>query len=92
MSGLQFVFVVYLVVVNLVALVVYGVDKWRSRRGMWRVRECRLLGIAVAGGGIGAALGMYWFRHKTKRLKFVIGVPLAIVLWVVGGVFFCFCR
>ena len=49
---------IYLAVINIVAFFLYGIDKWKARHDKWRITEARLLWIAVAGGSIGALLGM----------------------------------
>lgn len=70
----------YLVAANLAAFVMYGIDKRRAGRGMWRIPEARLLLIAVFGGSLGAWAGMYCFRHKTQHLKFKYGIPAILIL------------
>lgn len=72
----------YLVIINLVTLVIYGMDKRRAVRKKWRIPEKTLLGLAAAGGSVGALAGMYGFRHKTKQRKFVIGVPVILVVQI----------
>ena len=74
------ILVIYLLTVNLLAYLLMGVDKKRAREGRWRVSEKALLLTAAAGGSVGAALGMISFRHKTKHLKFTLGVPLILLL------------
>lgn len=64
---------------NLFAFALYGLDKRKAKRGDWRIPERTLLLSAWLLGGAGAWLGMQTFRHKTKHLRFVIGVPLAAV-------------
>lgn len=66
----------YLVVMNVVAFIVYGIDKQKAKKGKWRISEKAFMMLAVFGGSIGAWIGMQVFRHKTKHLLFVIGVPL----------------
>lgn len=65
-----------LAVLNVVALGVCGLDKWKARRGAWRVPEKTLFLFALIGGGWGIWAGMYLFRHKTRRWYFVWGIPL----------------
>jgi len=65
---------------NILVFFLYGADKRKARRGNWRVSEKTLLLSAVLMGGAGALLGMRVFRHKTKHIKFQIGVPLALIL------------
>lgn len=70
---------VYLCIVNLAGLIICGVDKRRAVKGRWRIPERRMILTAAVGGSIGVWVGMYLFHHKTKHLKFVIGMP-AILL------------
>lgn len=72
----------YLVAVNLLAFVLYGIDKWKARHDRWRISEATLLGVAALGGSIGALAGMQIWRHKTQHWKFKIGVPLCLVIQV----------
>lgn len=78
----------YLLVVNVLAFVVYGVDKWKARRGRWRVSEATLLGLAALGGSAGAWLAMLLFRHKTQKKRFRYGVPALFVLQVAAFIIF----
>ncbi len=73
---------VYLVAVNFFALALYGADKRRSIRKQWRIPEAVLLWTAFLGGSAGALLGMWLFRHKTRHRKFVVAVPLFLLLHV----------
>ena len=70
---------IYITLVNVAAFVVYGIDKWQSQRGGWRISEATLLWIVTAGGGIGALAAMWIMRHKTKHAKFTIGVPAIMI-------------
>ena len=79
--------VIYLVVINVVAFVVYGVDKYKAKRGRWRTPEATLLGLAAIGGSIGAWLGMKVWHHKTMHKKFQYGVPLILIAQIVLVVF-----
>lgn len=56
-----------------------GVDKYRAKKGRWRISEMRLLSVAFLGGALGVLIGMSVFRHKTKHSKFKIGVPLLLL-------------
>lgn len=62
--------------INIVAFAMYGIDKYRARKQQHRIPEATLLGIALAGGALGAWIAMYVFRHKTRHVKFVLLVPL----------------
>ena len=74
---------VYLVMMNAITFLLYGLDKWKARKGKERIPERTLLGLAVIGGSVGAFAGMQFFRHKTKKIKFYLGVP-AIFLVQLG--------
>lgn len=77
MSGYTIV-LSYLELINLVSFVLYGVDKRRARRGRWRIPESALILVAVIGGSVGALGGMYLFRHKTRKPRFAVGVPVIL--------------
>ena len=71
----------YLIIINLLGFVLYGVDKAKSKGRSRRIPERTLLWVARLGGGLGCWLGMMLFRHKTKHTRFMILVPLWTVLW-----------
>lgn len=73
----------YLVLVNAAAFVLMLADKLKAKKGAWRIPESTLLGVAVLGGTIGAISGMYAFRHKTKHIKFTLGLPLILAVQIV---------
>lgn len=77
----------YLIIVNLIAFVLYRIDKKRALRKEYRISEHLLLWMARLGGGIGCWLGIKMFRHKTKHAKFRIVVPLWMVIWMAAVVF-----
>lgn len=70
----------YLIAINVITFITYGIDKYKARKGMWRIPEATLLLLAVVGGSIGAWLGMKAWHHKTLHKKFKWGIPLIIVL------------
>lgn len=72
-----------LTVVNAVAFIVYGIDKYRARNAKWRIPEATLLMLAVVGGSVGAWLGMKAWHHKTRHMKFRYGVPAILLLQIV---------
>ena len=61
-----------------------GVDKWKARRGDWRIPEATLWAFALLGGALGGTLGMQVFRHKTRHWYFRFGFPLLAVLELAG--------
>ena len=74
------ILIIYFVGINLVTFLLYGVDKWKARKGRWRIPEDSLIWLAVAGGSIGALGAMCLFRHKTRHLKFILGIPAILLL------------
>ena len=73
----------YLIVINIVTFLVYGIDKWKAKQGSWRISEATLLILAVIGGSIGALLGMKVWRHKTMHKKFKYGLPLILIIQII---------
>lgn len=74
--------IIYVIVINVTAFVMYGIDKWNARKGLRRIPEKTLLGIAAVGGSVGAYVAMQSFRHKTKKPKFYIGVPFIFAIQI----------
>ena len=70
---------IYLIVINIVAFFVYGIDKWKAKNSKWRISEATLLILAIIGGSIGALLGMRIWHHKTMHKKFKYGLPLILL-------------
>jgi uncharacterized membrane protein YsdA (DUF1294 family) len=75
----------YITAVNLYGFLIMGHDKSRSRKQGWRVPEKRLFTIAAVGGALGIWAGMKVYRHKTKHLSFVLGIPALFVLNIAIG-------
>lgn len=83
-----YIILIYLAAINIVTFILYGIDKMKAKKSMWRIPEATLLWFAAAGGSIGAILGMKVWHHKTLHKKFTIGVPAIIIaqLILVGAV------
>lgn len=76
-----------LVAINLFTFILFGIDKLKAKRGKWRIEEKTLLIAALAGGSIGALLGMKIFHHKTQHKKFKYFVPFILILHlIIAGV------
>ena len=71
---------IYLLAINLIGFCAMGIDKFKAQRGYWRIPEATLMTLCLLGGGIGTIAGMYTFRHKTKKLKFSVGMPTILIL------------
>ena len=77
------ILLIYLAVVNILTIIVFGVDKMNAKSNRQRVRIVTLLGLAFIGGSVGALIGMYGFHHKTKKAYFTVGVRLILLMQVV---------
>lgn len=73
----------YLIMINVAAWLIYGLDKQKAKRHAWRIPERVLIAFAAAGGSVGALAGMMMFRHKTKKPKFYIGVPVIMIMQII---------
>jgi uncharacterized membrane protein YsdA (DUF1294 family) len=73
------IFLVFYALMTIVTFILYGVDKGKAKKGRWRIPEKTLLLFAACFGGLGACLGMKIFRHKTKHVKFTVGVPAIMI-------------
>ena len=87
MSLVQIV-VIYLIIMNILGFFAMGLDKHQAKMGNRRIPENTLFGFTLLGGGIGTIAGMYVFRHKTKKLKFKIGMPLILILEILIFIYF----
>ncbi len=81
MEGYTIIFI-YLEIINLVALVMMGLDKHRARVQRERIPEAALLTVAVIGGSIGGIAGMILFHHKTRKPRFSVGLPVILLAQV----------
>ena len=72
----------YIIGVNVLTFLVFGIDKLKAKKGKWRISEATLLLLAITGGSIGAWLGMKVWHHKTMHKKFKYGIPLILVLQI----------
>ena len=77
----------YLLAVNIVTFLLYGIDKYKAKKGKWRISEATLLTMAAIGGSIGAWVGMRIWHHKTMHKKFKYGIPIIIIMQVALAVY-----
>lgn len=75
-------FAYYLISINIITFIVYGIDKWKARNEQWRTPESTLFLLAIFGGSVGALLGMQVWRHKTQHWSFRLGIPLILIMQV----------
>ena len=79
----------YLIAINVITFLTYGIDKLKAKKGKWRIPESTLLLLAIIGGSIGAWLGIKVWHHKTLHKKFKYGIPL-IVIAQIAIIFYIF--
>lgn len=77
------ILIYYLLIVNALSFLLMLIDKQKSIKHAWRIREATLLSIAAIGGSLGAVIGMRLFRHKTQHLKFSIGLPIILAAHII---------
>ncbi len=80
--------VIYLIVINILGFLVMGLDKHKAKMAERRIPENTLFMFTILGGGVGTIAGMYVFHHKTKKMKFKVGMPLILILEILIFVYF----
>ena len=85
----KIIIVIYMVIMSIISFASMGIDKKRAINKKWRTPEKTLFIIAFLGGAAGSVLGMRIFRHKTKHMKFVIFMPLFLVLQIAALLYIC---
>lgn len=82
--------IIYVIAMNLFGFLIMWIDKKKAQHSKWRIKENTLFIIAALGGSIGTIIGMYTFRHKTQKTKFILGFPAIIIIQilVVIGILF----
>ncbi len=74
---------IWLIAINLIAFITFGMDKRAAVLGRWRTPEKTLIGLCAVGGAFGGYLAMRIFHHKTQKLKFKLCVPFFMLEYVV---------
>lgn len=78
---------IYLLCINIIGFLAMGIDKLKAKKGWWRIPEGTLMTLCLLGGGIGTIAGMYTFRHKTKKMKFTIGMPTILIVEIIAVIY-----
>ena len=73
---------IYLLIINAIAFCLMLIDKYKARKNLWRIPEATLISTALLGGSIGALIGMYTVRHKTRHIKSTVGIPLILLVQI----------
>lgn len=77
------IFIIYVALISIITFAVFGIDKLKAVKDKWRIPEKVLFLLSVIGGSVGALLGMYTFRHKTKKPAFKFGIPAILIVQIV---------
>ena len=78
----QYLVLLYLIIINAAGFLLMLADKLKAKRSAWRIPEATLMGIAAMGGSVGSLAGMYCFRHKTRHIKFTLGIPMILIIQI----------
>lgn len=81
------VLLIYLAVINVVTFIVFVCDKRKAIKGKYRIRESVLFLLAFIGGALGGLLAMIIARHKIRKKKFTIGLPLILIVHLAAIVY-----
>lgn len=87
METMHEIILCYMLLVNVIAFAMYGIDKYKAKKSAWRIPEARLIAVAIVGGSIGAWTGMKVWHHKTMHKKFKYGLPAILLLQVALAVY-----
>ena len=74
---------IYLIIINTLTFILYGVDKFLAVKHYYRISEKLLYLFGVIGGALGALFGMFCFRHKTLKLRFYLVNSISLILWII---------
>ncbi len=84
---IQTIILAYLLIINAAGFLLMLADKYKAKKNLWRIPEATLMGVALLGGSVGSLIGMYTVRHKTRHLKFVLGIPVILTLQVLAVIY-----
>ena len=76
----------YLIIINAAGFLFMLIDKENAKEGLRRIPERLLFAVAVLGGSLGSLAGMYLVRHKTRHLRFTLGIPIILAVQVLLAV------
>ena len=82
--------IIYIIAINIITFFAMFIDKKKAQHGSYRISEKTLFTLVLLGGGIGGIAGMYIFRHKTQKTKFVVGFPAILIFEIIVSIYFIF--
>lgn len=83
MNIFLFILAIYLILINLITVIVTIYDKLCAVKRRWRVKESTLLILSALGGSISMYITMLLIRHKTRHIKFMLGIPLILIVQLI---------
>lgn len=83
MNIIFYILIIYLIVINIVSIALTVYDKYCAVKRRWRIKESTLLLLSSIGGSIGMYLTMHIIRHKTRHIKFMLGIPVILIIQVI---------
>ena len=83
MEFLNYLIIIYLIIINIISVIITVLDKYRAIKHQYRISEKALLTLSIIGGSVGMYFTMQLIRHKTRHLKFMLGIPLIIILQII---------
>ncbi len=79
---------IYYILINLISFILMGIDKFFAIKKKERIPEITIFTLSFLGGGIGTLCGMIKFHHKTKKIKFVVLIPLSIIIHILFSFYY----
>ena len=87
--GIKYI-LIYFALINLLAFIMFCVDKRAAQNNGWRISEKALIIVSMLGGSVGSLVSMNMFRHKTKKMKFILGIPIILALQIAFIIYMCY--
>ena len=81
------IILVWFAAISLVAVIITAADKIKARRGAYRISEAALMWISALGGSVAMLVTMLTIRHKTRHIKFMLGIPIIILFQIIVAVY-----
>lgn len=81
------IILIWFAVISLVAIIITVADKIKARRGAYRISEAALMSVSALGGSVAMLVTMLTIRHKTKHIKFMLGIPIIILFQIIVAVY-----
>lgn len=72
----------YLLLINIISFIIIYINKQKAIKHKWRIKESTLFLVSIMGGSLGTLIGMYTFHHKTKHIKFTLGIPFIFIIQI----------